>query len=405
MKSNYRVLPIVLDTGEVLPTLVRRRDWIPARVATRWAVRRRRFECMPSTLAHDLRALAVLYDWADGTLRCDLDDRLECFEVPTGSQLDSLIAFIRTKGGTSDLTSECIKGMATLANQAAAIRSFLVWSVDPANQGSRRRKPHELLVEEQSMLTEVFRRLIRNAGSPDRIPPVSDPGIARINEVFGPCREDGRLILPLSFDSKNPFRPPSRLRNWLMYTIAHQCGLRRGELLKLRLDDLPKPDEPGLNIRRRPHDAADGRRYKPSVKTVERVLPLSGDVRAGLRAYLSSPPPFGRPAGRSPFLFVSATGQALSIRAADKIVKLIGAHAEVPDLSWHSFRHAWAESLADDLLNDKPEDQALALIRQVGGWRSTTTPLHYIQNVLAKRANEFLSERNSRLYLDPEGGK
>ena len=46
MNSNYRVSRIVLGTAELLPTLVRKSDWILARVATRWAIRRRRFECM-----------------------------------------------------------------------------------------------------------------------------------------------------------------------------------------------------------------------------------------------------------------------------------------------------------------------------------------------------------------------
>ena len=404
--GKYRVLPIVLGTGEALPTLVRKSDWIPVRVATRWAVRRRRFECMPSTLGHDLRALAFLYDWADKTLLCDLDDMLEALEVPTGRQLDSLIAFLRTRGNRSENGVECVNGMATVANQAAAIRSFLAWSVDPANQGSTHSKANRLLAEQRTMLAEVFRGLIRYAGTADRIPPVSPGGIGRINELISPRREeDGRLVLPVSFGNDNPFRPPNRLRNWLMYAIAHQCGLRRGELLKIRLDDVPKSGEPGLKIRRRPHDRADERRHKPSVKTVERVLPLSAEVRAGLRTYLSFPAPFGRTSGRSPYLFVSSTGQSLSIRAADKVVKIIGRRTEIPNLSWHSFRHTWAESLADDLLSEYPEDQALAFVRQLGGWRTTTTPLHYIQNALAKRAGEFLIERNSRLYLDPQGLK
>src|SRR6516162_2441252 len=46
MNSNYRVSRIVLGTAELLPTLVRKSDWILARVATRRAIRRRRFECM-----------------------------------------------------------------------------------------------------------------------------------------------------------------------------------------------------------------------------------------------------------------------------------------------------------------------------------------------------------------------
>ena len=88
---KYRVLPFVLNTGETLPTLVRNSAWIPARVATRWAVRRRRFECMPNTLAHNLRALALLYEWAETTIRCDLDEMLERSELPTTRQLDSLV--------------------------------------------------------------------------------------------------------------------------------------------------------------------------------------------------------------------------------------------------------------------------------------------------------------------------
>jgi len=90
---KYRVLPIVLNTGETLPTLVRRSNWIPVRVATGCAVRRRRFECMDSTLAHDLRALGLLYESAETKLRCDLDDLLETFVVPVGRQLDSLVTF------------------------------------------------------------------------------------------------------------------------------------------------------------------------------------------------------------------------------------------------------------------------------------------------------------------------
>ena len=100
VKRDYRVLPVELGTGEVLPTLVRTTDWIPVRVATRWAVRRRRFECMPSTLDHDLRALSILYEWADTVLHRDLDDMLEQFDLPTGRQLDSLTSFLRLIGGS-----------------------------------------------------------------------------------------------------------------------------------------------------------------------------------------------------------------------------------------------------------------------------------------------------------------
>jgi hypothetical protein len=62
------VLPLTLDTGEVLPTLVDADSWIPVRVATRWVVRRRRWRSMPSTLANDLRSIGLLYSWASSAL-------------------------------------------------------------------------------------------------------------------------------------------------------------------------------------------------------------------------------------------------------------------------------------------------------------------------------------------------
>jgi integrase len=228
--------------------------------------------------------------------------------------------------------------------------------------------------------------------------------VAAIGSIVGPVRdENGRIVLPLKFYERNPFRPGTRLRNWLMMTMALQCGHRRGELLKTRLDDIPRSTDVGLKIRRRPHDSADSRRYRPRVKTAERILPISHEVQIGVRTYLAARAPLGRPAGRSPYLFVSGDGAPLSISAADGIMEVVARHSGIDDLSWHSFRHTWAESLADDLLDHYPQDHAFEIIRDLGGWkRGSTVPMHYIQNALRKRGIEFLRERNSRLYVIPE---
>jgi hypothetical protein len=138
----FRVVAITLATGESLPTLVRSSDWMPVRVPTRWAVRRRRFECMDSTLANDLRGIAYLYEWAATTLQVDLDEALERSEVPTGRQLDSLIAFLRQKPAP---TVGDFNSLATVATKSLSIRSFLLWAADPANQGNSRRNPSSSL--------------------------------------------------------------------------------------------------------------------------------------------------------------------------------------------------------------------------------------------------------------------
>lgn len=397
----YHVVSITLATGETLPTLVRSLDWIPTRVPTRWAVRRRRFECMDNTLAGDLRGIANLYEWAAVTTQLELDQMLERSELPSGSQLESLIGFLRQKTNSK---LGALNSLATVAGKAVSIRCFLLWVADPANQGSPKRKSIRRLAEEREMLVALFRPLERYASSSERIRPLRPEEVSQIDSLFGPVRNaDGRIILPLRFHDNNPFRQETRLRNWLMVAISYQCGLRRGELLKIRLDDIPRSTDTGLKVRRRPHDLSDSRGNKPRVKTVERILASTAEINVGLRAYLTAPPPLGRPGSRSPYLFVTGMGAPLSISAADGIVKVIGRHTQINDLSWHSFRHTWAEGLADDLLTRYPDDQALQIIRELGGWKPcSAVPMHYIQDAWRKRSVEFMRERNSTLYLDPE---
>src|SRR5260221_13360929 len=91
-QRRYRVLPLTLDTGEVLPTLVDSFSWIPVRVATRWVVRRRRWRSMPSTLAKDLRFIGLVYSLASGALDRDLDDLLDDGQPIAGMPIQDLIA-------------------------------------------------------------------------------------------------------------------------------------------------------------------------------------------------------------------------------------------------------------------------------------------------------------------------
>lgn len=64
LSRSYVVLMLVQGSGERLPCLVETETWIPARVATRWAVRYRRYKVQSSTLMDNLRVLRRIYEWA-----------------------------------------------------------------------------------------------------------------------------------------------------------------------------------------------------------------------------------------------------------------------------------------------------------------------------------------------------
>lgn len=397
-QREFVVKQISLSTGEWLPTLVRNSNWIPLTVPTRWAVTQRRFECMENTLSNDLRGIALLYQIAQREFNLDLDESLQRCEIPPGRELDRLAACIRDE---NNLTGGPPRSLSTIATYLCPIKCFLRWAANPANQGLRIRKPATKIAADIERIELVFRPFAGTAVAGNRIRPVTSEELTRIWSIFGPVRDaQGQILLPIRFSSGNPFRPASMLRNWIMMSLAKQDGLRRGEILKSRTDDLPKIAGEGITILRRPHDRVDTRKYKPRVKTAERVLPVSDELRMGLMAYLNGNSISTRPRCKTPYVFVTGHGSPLSISAADAIVKVVARHADVDKLSWHSFRHAWAEEIADDLLSrGHDEDYATQLLRDLGGWKAESdTPSHYIRNALKKRAYLFLEERNRQLY-------
>src|SRR4051794_1453906 len=94
--ARYKVVPLVLSTGERLPTLVDNRTMFPARVATRWVVNHRRYQTQSSTLAGDLRAIGRLYTWYSSAEQGDLDDFLVSGGILDTRQIGALAAYLRT---------------------------------------------------------------------------------------------------------------------------------------------------------------------------------------------------------------------------------------------------------------------------------------------------------------------
>lgn len=401
--NPFSVRQLTLQTGETLPVLVHSETWIPVRVAMRWAVRSRRYECAENTLSNDLRAIGLLYEVARTQLHVDLDSMLEGCTLSSGVDLDEVAKVIRN-GRESD-SSEC-RTLSTTATCLGSIRMFLRWAMAPANQGMRIQKPASQIAEDEAKVDAVFRSYMSPTTTSQRIQPLTSEMETRINALFGPVRDlDGRIILPISFDSNNPFREENRLRNWLMMTIPRQCGHRRGELLKTCCEDTPRLRTEGLKILRRPHDPRDKRRYKPRVKTSERELPSSNEIDIGLRAYFYPTSTMGRPRCKTPYLFVTDQGAPLSISAADSVIKMVAKHCKIDNLSWHSFRHTWAEEIAEYLLLErgKGEEEALQILRELGGWKhGSTTPLHYIQNAMRKAGYRILEQRSRTLYGSKE---
>lgn len=399
---QFSVLRLVLDSGERLPCLVDHQTWLPARVATRWAMRYRRYHTQSSTLAENLRILGSLYTWARMSCGFDLDDYLTQGNILTPRQIEAFVSILRLPEAFRDTNIKALKqntpevsapliDTGTFDHYLSITEQFLMWSLDHVNRGGVSRLTLEQLMAERVQLDYLFESLRIGARPSERLEPLEEQEIVQIREAIGPKREaQGPWIFP-----EHIFSEPTRLRNWLMFEVALELGARRGELLKLRLDSLPRGSDDGIRILRHPDDPADTRTNEPAVKTAERIVPASRPLLSALRAYLTLPPPLGRVRGKSPYLFVTNMGQPLSLDRADDIIQDIGRHSGIMPLSWHRLRHTWSEKWAERLLK---QPNGKDLLQYLGGWTNPHSPDRYIQHTVAQQAADLMRSYQQTLY-------
>lgn len=394
MKQSLLTLAIVrlvLNTGERLPCLVDAHTWLPLRLPMRWAVRYRRYRLQSSTLAGNLRILAKVYRWAWQVANIDLDDYLTSDHRLDARQVESLAAYLREREGADGV----IVTPNTYNQQLSVVENFLTWALYPANRGGVSTLTFEQLSAERDRLKFLFQSLHMRTGQSHRHEPLTADEIAGIRATIGPQEEaNGTWRFPV-----DGFSPVTALRNWLMFEMALELGLRRGELLKLRLDSLPRGPEAGIKILRYPDDPHDSRQVEPAVKTAERILPASHRLLQAIRAYMTLPPPLGRVKGKSPYLFVTRTGRPLAIDTARDLIQVIGQRSSVSPLSWHRLRHTWAERLALVLLQ---QPNGLDRLMYLGGWTHPGSPKRYIQLAITQQAGQALRSYQSQLYADGE---
>lgn len=386
--QSLTVLHLVLETGERLPCLVDSHTWIPLRLATRWAVRYRRYRVQASTLAGNLHNIGRLYTWAWQIGGIDLDNYVTNGQWFDARQLESLAAHLRQ--GSKTHSANVV--MPNSYNQRLAVaENFLCWCLYAHNRGGPSTFTFEQATAEREKLGYLFQSLRMRGTLSQRHEPLTDAEIEKIRGVIAPTQaSNGQWLFPTA-----GFSDQTALRNWLMFELALELGLRRGELLKLRLDCLPRGREEGIKVLRYPDDPHDSRTLEPAVKTAERILPTSAQLLQGIRTYVTLPPPTGRVPGQSPYLFVTRRGQPISLDTAQDVIQIIGQRSHVCPLSWHRLRHTWAERMATFLLQ---QPNGLDRLVYLGGWTHADSPKRYIQQALAQQAGQTLRQYQAELY-------
>lgn len=207
---------------------------------------------------------------------------------------------------------------------------------------------------------------------------------------------------------RNPFRMDTlKWRNFVMFILLVQLGLRKGEILSLSVDALrDQVDLRTGEVKRwidvsRADQATDPRARRPRMKTVHAVrqLPVSLTLSAILDTYVGQ----YRGDVDHGFLLSSSEGQPLALSSVDHVIRTAHQHMSqdaqaalkyegVDRLSAHAFRHTAAVIRLQHFMEAGMEqDEALHRLRPFFGWsRSSEMPFLY--------ARAYFEPRHSRIW-------
>jgi integrase len=332
--APFSVKLLRFRSGERFPAIVDGRGLLatqPSFYATR-SLRGR--EKSAGTGENRLRAIAVALNWAD--LRgIDLRARTETFELLSPAEIEDLRDALRL----NLRTAKGQKGKQTVrsdhfVNRCHCVRDYLVWH---AEASLHRIRVGDARLKEARLALDRFVKVMDDSlpsGKTGERDPVEEAAFERMLEAAAPGSPD------------NPFQPQHQHRNYALLLLYYETGMRRGEALKLKGEDLDLHGEhPSVTVVRRPDDEDDRRGVEPRVKTLGRPIPITRHLAQALLTWISQhrkDVSRYKSAKKTPYVFVSRTGEPIGLRTVNDMYDLLRKRVEgLPTgLTTHANRHS-----------------------------------------------------------------
>ncbi len=417
-RNPYAIRWSKFTDGERMPFLVRVATGLPLQAPTYWITSFRRPPGrQPNTLRNDLRGLMYLHLWADAR-GVDLQDRLESGALLTLTEVNDLDTFcgkylrdalaeisncptVIKKIGNKSKRKQQTAQLLEKRNRLYAIYCYIEYT--SADYLSR----HHLHPEKWKHYNSVREQCLGWINA--RFKAIKRPKGNDLGDREGLEEEDAiRLRNVIEPDHpENPFEPKVRFRNFVMVKLMLDLGIRRGELMGIRVDDCKLGSRGTITIHRRPDDPVDPRTIQPSSKTNARVLPLGGRLTELLYEWIVHHRPKIRGARRHPFLIVASTdGKPLSLSSVNKMMTQL--RKKVPGLPMelcpHVLRHTWNDGFSDQM--DKkgvPGDQEAKWRTRLMGWRREASAQTYLRRTTRRRADKALLDMQESLDIQHSG--
>lgn len=210
----------------------------------------------------------------------------------------------------------------------------------------------------------------------------------------------------------NPFDMKVRQRNQLIVMILHSLGIRCGELLNLRVEDIDFASQM-LFIRRRADSIEDTRVNQPLVKTLERNLPMSDELTRLLHSYITGERKANIKKKKHGYLFIThkegvTRGDPLSVPSYHKIIyRLRSIDSGLSQLTGHKFRHTWNylfSKLMDESTEHVSEEMQEKMRSNHMGWEpGSGTAQTYNRRFIVKESVKAALQLQNNIFKKRSG--
>lgn len=407
MANPYIVRTLILASGERLPILMDTRVGKPLFAPTIYSLTQLRGRNLAAnTIEQSLRSVMVLLLFLEQR-EIDLEARLREGLILDMAEIESLAnackLHVSAMVAAPQEVSKPARGTSieryrirpaivgpksvdgnSAANRIRGITDYLSWLAKTQLLKFPAGNPAFLALEaKRQMVVEAFKARIPEGGSRN----VLD---ARMGLSSGAA---ARLMTVIARNSpENPWSGEfARCRNELIFRWLYAFGLRRGELLNVKVSDIDFRKET-ITVVRRADALEDPRRQQPTVKTRDRVLPIPPDLCRLTHEYVMNARRRWAGARKHEYLFVAdKTGAPMSLSALNKCFAFL--RSRIPDLpddlSPHVLRHTWNDNFSALMDRNKTADSDEQKMRSVlMGWSETSgTAIKYTRRHVRQKAN------------------
>lgn len=392
-----KVDTITHQTGEQIPILIDD-DGMPIPTPNEFILTRRALS--PNTLVRNLRELMVFYRWLELN-NIDIWERVKTGRGFTEAEVNGgIVELLRKAQVNGNKVKRLAVSPVTFNQRLTTIRMFVTWCFDIVlgslpqdDQG------YEHIRDKKELIVGWMGEAYISA------PPSSNANARKALKVA----EVDFLLECLNPNNSNAIGrdPAVRFRNYISIMIMLYYGLRPGELLSLRVEDVTLGAISSITVERRPPDPKDTRRPRPQIKRNGRVMPIDDQVfEKNLDKYIMvwREELESNAESESDYLILSDEGDPLSQSTLTQFFQRI--RNEYPNklpnhLTAKALRHTFSSQMEKFLrqagLDEDRRKQALADLR---GDSSLESQNVYIAQEIEEQANNALRKYQKELIME-----